>query len=141
MTFHELRSDLADTQAFEKGDEFEFDLDGGAKDNSLRRSVDRILDLVGPDIFHGLQNQHHPLFAIRYGERTNAYHRMRQLQCTRLQGANDAQRLPHDDILRILASDLGLKAIRHVGIRQPLDTLWQRSIEDDVERILVVSGT
>lgn len=70
----------------------------------------------------------------------NAYHRMRQLQRTRLQSANDAQRFPHDDILCILASDLGLEAIRHVGIRQPLDALWQRPVEDDIEGILVVSG-
>lgn len=65
---------------------------------------------------------------------------MRQLQRTRLQSANNAQRFPHDDIFRILASDLGLEAIRHVGIREPLDTLWQRPIKNDIERILVVAG-
>lgn len=57
MTFHELRDDLADAQTFEKGYELEIDLDCGAKDNGLGGRIDRVLDLVGPDIFHGLQMQ------------------------------------------------------------------------------------
>lgn len=65
---------------------------------------------------------------------------MRQLQRTRLQSANDAQRSPHDDILCILAPDLGLETIRHVGVRQPLDALGQRPVEDYIEGILVVSS-
>lgn len=90
----------------------------------------------------------HPSFFFLYPTQHTAngisgisYHRMRQLQRTRLQRTNDAQRPPHNDILCILASDLGLEAIRHVGIRQPLDALRQRPIEHHIERIFVVPST
>lgn len=58
-------------------------------------------------------------------ENKSAYHSMCQLQRTGLQGANNPQWLPHNDILDIFAPDLGLEAISHVGIGQTLDALWQ----------------
>ena len=65
---------------------------------------------------------------------------MGQLEIARVQRADDAQRFSHDDILGVLAADLRLEAIRDPRIRQTLDTLRQRSLEDHVERELVVAG-
>lgn len=66
---------------------------------------------------------------------------MCQFQRTGLQGANNPQWLPNDDILDIFAPDLGLEAISYVGISQTLDALWQRTVEDDVEGVFVVART
>ena len=64
---------------------------------------------------------------------------MCQFQRTGLQGANNPQWLPHDDILDVFAPDLGLEAVSHVGVSQALDALRQRTVEDDVERVFVVA--
>lgn len=66
---------------------------------------------------------------------------MCQFQRTGLQGANNPQWLPNDDILDIFAPDLGLEAISHVGIGQTLNALRQRTVEDDIEGVFVVART
>lgn len=65
---------------------------------------------------------------------------MRQLQGRRVQGANDAKRLAHGDILRVSAAYLGLKAVCDPGFVQSLEALRQRALQDDIEGELVVVG-
>lgn len=64
---------------------------------------------------------------------------MRQLESTRLQGANNPQRPPNNNILSILATNLRLKPVGHVGIRQTLDTFRERALKNDIEGVFVVA--
>lgn len=54
MGFDKLRGDLPNSESLEQRDQSEIDTNGGAKNNSLSGGADRILNLVGPDVFHRL---------------------------------------------------------------------------------------
>lgn len=57
MTLHELRDDLANAETFEKGNQFEIDLDIGTENDGFRRGANRVFDLVRPNVLHGLEEQ------------------------------------------------------------------------------------
>jgi hypothetical protein len=65
---------------------------------------------------------------------------MREFQRTGLQGPNNAQRSPNNNILCIFAADFSLEAVGDVGVAEAFDTLGHRPFEDDVERVLIVAG-
>lgn len=52
VTLNELRSDQPDLQSLQKRNETKIDSHRSPENNGLCRGADRILDLVGPDIFH-----------------------------------------------------------------------------------------
>lgn len=54
VAFNKFREDLSDTEPFKQWDQSEIHLDGSAEYDSFRRGVDRVFNLLRPDIFHGL---------------------------------------------------------------------------------------
>lgn len=54
MAFDQLRRNLTDSEAFQKRDQFEVDMNGGSKDDSFGRGGYGIFDLVWPDVIDRL---------------------------------------------------------------------------------------
>lgn len=64
---------------------------------------------------------------------------MRQLQCAGVKGSDDAQRFPSDDVLGVLASDLGLESVHHPGLGQTLHALRHGALQNDIKRVFIVA--
>lgn len=63
---------------------------------------------------------------------------MGKLQSAWGQSPNNAQRLPHDDVLGVFPPDLRFEAIRHPGFGKAFHALRQGALEDHVEGKLVI---
>lgn len=64
---------------------------------------------------------------------------MRKLQRARLQGANDTEGPPNDNVLCVLATDFCFEAVGDIGIRETLDALRHRAFQDNLEGVFVVA--
>jgi hypothetical protein len=65
---------------------------------------------------------------------------MRQLQRAGVESSDDAQGFPSNDVLGVLAPNLGLESVHHPCLGQTLHTLRHRALQNDVEGIFIVAG-
>lgn len=66
---------------------------------------------------------------------------MCKLKSRRIQSPDDAQRLPNDNILGILPSNLRLETVGNKVIRESFDRLWQITLENDFKGKFVIITT
>lgn len=65
---------------------------------------------------------------------------MGKLQGGRGQSPNNAQRLPHDNVLGVFPPDLGFEAVRHPGLGKTFHALRQGTLEDHIEGKFIIIG-
>ncbi len=121
MDLHQLDRDVAELEAFEQGREPHLDGDAAAKDDSLLRHDNRVVDLVGPDVLDA--------------------HGMEKLERRCLEGPDDPQLLVGMDVVGQLAPRYrGLELVPDARLPQALDALGSVAMEEQLERPLVVPG-